>query len=388
MLALLLRAAAESSEIEPVFTYRQSGAYEAGIAAHLPREIDARGVRLPDPEAVWSPLQGRRRKLAKTAAYGLLARQALQVYDVGRLSRLFRAEQPDIVHINNGGFPGAASCNAAAVAARLAGVRAVVYVVNNIAAPYHSPLRWADYPLDRLVRRCVSRFVTGSQAAAGALTRVLGTRPGQVIAIPHGIGRRSPDESREQVRGRLGQAGANTVLLVPAQLEKRKGHRHLLNALASLETDGRLDGVGVLFAGDGPEEMALRDHANSLGLSGRVRFVPREPNWWNFYAAADVVVLPSISHEDFPNVVIEAMAMAKPVIGSRVAGIPEQIVEGLTGLLVPPADEQQLAEAIAKLIEGRELRERLGTAGRDRYEELFTPATASARYFSLYRELL
>jgi glycosyltransferase involved in cell wall biosynthesis len=390
MLALLLEAAEASPEIEASLAYRRSQAYDDGLRRRLPAGVprQLRGVRLPDPESLWSPLDGAARKLTKAAAYALLLRQFFQAYDVARLAAVFTSTKPDIVHINNGGFPGAASGNAAAVAARLAGVRHIVYVVNNLAADYGSPLRWADYPLDRLVARCVSHFVTGSRAAAERLTRLLHLPPGHVVSMPHGIQRRETDEPVEAVRARLGQADSRVVLLVPAQLERRKGHRHLVNALQELHAGGRLDGVGVLFAGDGPEEDALRNQVERLGLSSRVRFVPREPNWWNFYLAADVVVLPSISHEDLPNVVAEAMAMGKPVIGSRLAGIPEQIVDGVTGVLVSPGNEHELAEAIATLAENRELRERLGAAGLERYEAYFTPAAACDRYFSLYRDLL
>jgi glycosyltransferase involved in cell wall biosynthesis len=388
MLALLLDAAEAADEFDTSLTYRWSAEYEEGLRRHVSPRLSTQPLRLPEPESLWKPLRGGARKIAKGSAYILLARQIFQSYDVARLAAIFAADKPDIVHINNGGFPAAASPNAAAVAARLARVPHVVYVANNIAVGYASPLRWPDYPLDRLVARCVSRFVTGSRAAADALSRVLRLEPGRAIAIPHGIPRRPTDKTAQEMRKRLGQEQGRTLLLVPAQLERRKGHRHLLNALHLLASNGRLDGIGTLFVGDGPEEGVLRAQVRSLGLDDHVCFVPRDSNWWNFYVASDIVVLPSIGQEDFPNVVVEAMAAARPVIGTRVAGIPEQVVDGITGIVVEPGDEPALAEAVALLVEDGERRRSFGSAGLRRYEELFTPAIAVARYRSLYRELL
>jgi glycosyltransferase involved in cell wall biosynthesis len=304
-----------------------------------------------------------------------------------RLYLLFRADRPDIMHVNNGGYPAAASCNAAAVAARLAGVPVVVYVANNPAADYRSPLRWADYPLDRAVVASVTRFVTGSQVSADSLRRVLRLEDRRVVALPNGIVRRALDETRDETRAWLRQPPERVVVLVAARLERRKGHRTLFDALASIRRRRGLDDVGLVVAGGGPDEAVLRAYVAELSLEDHVRFVPPQPNWWHLYSASDVVVLPSIGNEDFPNVVLEAMAMGRPVVGTRVAGIPEQIVEGVTGLLVQPGDTEGLAGALMLLIDDAALRDRLGAAGRARFDRLFTAEAAVERYWSLYRML-
>jgi glycosyltransferase involved in cell wall biosynthesis len=386
MLLVLMRAAADS-DADVRFTYRASAAYEAELRGKIPAGVVRYGLRLPDPESVWSGLSGRLRRVVKALAYALLLRQLFQVWDVARLYVLFRADRPDVVHINNGGFPGAASCNAAAVAASLARVPVIVYVVNNIAAGYSSPLRWADYPFDRFVATSVTMFVSGSRTAAEALRRILGLESDRVAALPNGIAPRAPDEAPEETRKRLGLAPDSRVVLIPAQLERRKGHRHLLNAFRLLHDRGELENVRLLIAGAGPEDAALHHIVDELGLARYVRFVPPEANWWNLYVPADVVVLPSVSNEDFPNVVLEAMAMSKPVLASRLAGIPEQVIDGVTGLLVEPGDETALAEALAELLRDPAKRRELGAAGKARFRSMFTPAAAVERYASLYAAL-
>jgi glycosyltransferase involved in cell wall biosynthesis len=387
MVGVLLDAAVASDAIDARFTYRHSRAYDDPARRRVPAGIPINGIRLPNPEDLWSSLVGVPRRLVKGAAYATFVRQAFQVWDVGRLYQIFRADQPDVVHVNNGGFPAAASCNAAAVAARLAGVPVVVYVVNNRAVDYRTPLRWPDLPLDRVVARSVTRFVTGSQASAAALRRVLHLPEEAVAVLPNGVAPRAPDETRAETRAWLGQPAEHVVVLVPARLESRKGHRHLFAALELIARRRGLDGVGVVVAGDGPEECALKADVDRRGLTGSVKFIPSQPNWWNLYAAADIVVLPSIENEDFPNVVIEAMAMARSVIGTRLAGIPEQIDEGVTGLVVKPGDAEELAAALTRLIDDAPLRRNFGEAGQSRFDALFRPEVAVRRYWSLYREL-
>lgn len=387
MIGVLLDAAVASDEVVARFTYRSSPAYDEPARRRIPPGVAAQGIRLPHPEDVWNPLHGLPRRLVKGATYAALVRQAFQAWDVARLYRIFRESSPDVVHVNNGGFPAAASANAAAVAARLARVPVVVYVVNNRAENYRTPLRWPDFPLDRAVAHSVTRFVTGSRDSAAALRRVLRLPEHAVEALPNGVAPRAPDETRAQTRAWLAQPDERIVVLVPARLESHKGHRNLFAALERMARSGPLDAVGVVVAGEGPAEADLRADVAQRGLDAVVRFVPPQPNWWNLYQAADIVVLPSIAKEDFPNVVIEAMAMSRPVVGTRLAGIPEQIVDGVTGLVVDPGNDEQLAAALTQLVEDAAVRARFGEAGRARFEELFTPEAAVRRYWSLYRDL-
>jgi glycosyltransferase involved in cell wall biosynthesis len=105
-------------------------------------------------------------------------------------------------------------------------------------------------------------------------------------------------------------------------------------------------------------------------------------------SALDVVALPSALPEPFGGVVIEAMALGRPVVGTNAGGTPEQIDDGVTGHLVPPGDPPALAEAIGRLLADRELRERMGAAGRSRYLERFEFERFYGTMTAVYQELI
>ena len=101
----------------------------------------------------------------------------------------------------------------------------------------------------------------------------------------------------------------------------------------------------------------------------------------------DVFVLPSLS-EARPRSIIEAMCMGRPVISTRVGGIPTLVEDQVTGLLVPPADPQLLASALDRLAGSTDLRRSLGKSGLERAQAMFQPELTAARYVALYRELI
>jgi glycosyltransferase involved in cell wall biosynthesis len=110
---------------------------------------------------------------------------------------------------------------------------------------------------------------------------------------------------------------------------------------------------------------------NERDLNSVVTFAGFQSNVLEYMADFDVVVLPSIL-EGFGIVLLEAMAMGKPVVASRVGGIPEAVEDSVTGILVPPANSRKLAEALVVLLENSTLRQSMGEAGRARVETLFS----------------
>jgi glycosyltransferase involved in cell wall biosynthesis len=381
-LMVLLDAAWRDPSIEPQFTYRPWPEYTPGLHARLPAGVAARPLELPDPEAFKTSLIGEGSGGLASAVRGagrvLPLRKVSLALDLTRLTRLFEEERPDVVHVNNGGFPGAISCTAAALAAARAGVRSIVYVVNNLAHGYDRPGRWADWPVDRRLRDVVTRFVTGSEAAGRRLTEVLGLEPGKLEVINNTV----LDRSAETSVSTVDVPADDLVLVVIARLEPRKGHTVLFDALTRMTTDAT-----VLVAGEGPERDALEVAARTLGVGDRVRFLGHTPDIWPLLARADALVLPSIGLEDFPIVVVEAMAASRAVVASRVAGTVEQVVDDETGRLVPPGDPVALAAALDDVLRDPDRRRRMGEAGRRRYEARYTAERVVGRYWALYDAL-
>lgn len=315
----------------------------------------------------------------------LIAYQFVELYVV--LSRV----KPDLVHINNAGYPGALSARTAALASRLAGVGKVLMVVNNLAVDYDRPTRWLDYWFDYFVVRSVDQFVTGSTAAADRLSCVLRLPPGKLRSIHNGIITTPGIELAMSTKNRLGISNFEGTLFGTVAIFKlNKGHSVLLDALLILRDKNHdiSKEIKILLEGDGPLDGELREFVAKNHLDDICKFIGVESNVMNFIESIDIFVLPSIGSEDLPNVISEAMSFSKPVIATRLAGIPEQVINGVTGLLVDPGDAAELASAIEALSSDERLRTDMGDAGYDYYCSNFTYDIAEKGYLNLYRELL
>lgn len=378
MLANFLQDERLRSAYGVTFTWRRSPEYEEGLRRRVRRPFEGRGLPLVDFYCVSTLLDSR---LYKAALRLLLVKYWLTLWNTLVLYVELGRRPVDLLHVNNGGHPGALSCMAAAFAARLRGVR-TVYVVNNVARPYGDGDRWLDYPLDRLLARSVSLFVTGSARARRSLIEVLRLDPSRAVCLPNGIAPREVTETREQTLARLVVDPSRVVLAVVAVLEERKGHAVLLRALARLKTRPL-----TVIEGRGPLLESLRAQVRELGLEADVRFV-EEKAVFNLLNAADVVALPSIGYEDFPNVTLEAMSLGKAVAASRLGGLSEQLEDGRTGLLVEPGDVDAWAAALERLTADAGLRRRLGEAAAGAFAARFTAERAVGNYLDLYRKLL
>jgi glycosyltransferase involved in cell wall biosynthesis len=151
---------------------------------------------------------------------------------------------------------------------------------------------------------------------------------------------------------------------------ERKGHDDLLRAGSGLK---------LLFVGDGP----YRRHLEGRGaiLAGPRRDISE------ILAASDIVALPSRFGEGCPNALLEAMAAGKPVVAARTGGIPELVVDGQTGVLVPREDSDALRDALLHLAADPALRAALGAAGRERVAREFPVSRLVQSYETLYSEL-
>ena len=388
MLANLFGSPELRTRFELSFSYRATPRYTDGLRQRT--EIDFPiwplklsnfdALPLPPPLAQLRPLPVLWRQLVYAP---MLAREVKQ------LRAVLEEVRPDIVHINNGGYPGALSCRAMTLAARKAGVKKILMVVNNLAVPYDRVSRWMDWPLDRRAAAAVDLFITGSSAAGKRLGSVLRLPASKIRPIHNGIRPRTPQASLEQTRQRLGLAGFDGLVLgVVALHEERKGHRILLHALAQLVSQGQpAKALKVLIEGDGPLLGELQAQCKQLELTDIVHFIGVEAHVFDFMATIDALVLPSVRDEDFPNVILEAMSLAKPVIATRLAGIPEQVEDGVTGLLTAPGDAEQLAQAIARLVADPTGRRAMGQAARQRFASRFASDIALDNYLRLYQEM-
>ena len=224
------------------------------------------------------------------------------------------------------------------------------------------------------IHKKAAALVTNSEYMRGELVRA-GMDPARVVALPMFTRSNSPaqpaGELPEPTRSFVAD-GEGPLLFTPARLTlPDKGVDYLLSALALLERPFR-----AVIAGTGPAEEWLRQKAAEEGVAERTHFT----GWLDLgavealYAAADLVVCPSVWNEPFGLVGLEAMAHEKPVVAFSVGGIPEWLDEGVTGLMAPRRDAWALSRNMLRILEDEALAQRMGQAGRERLERQFTHA--------------
>ena len=175
-----------------------------------------------------------------------------------------------------------------------------------------------------------------------------------------------------------------------SRLTRLKGIEHFLEAAAALKPrypDARFLIVGETSPVDRPYLKELTDLAEQLGVADRVTFTGLRNDVAALLGSATVAVMPSLN-EALSNVLLESMAARAPVVATRVGGTPEALVDGQTGLLVEPGDSAAITEAVARLLDNRELATRLGRSARDLIADKFSVDRMVRSTEQLYTELL
>jgi glycosyltransferase involved in cell wall biosynthesis len=296
-------------------------------------------------------------------------RRSFQLGAAWRLARLLRRRHADVLHTHT-----LAAANALSrPAARAAGVPVVSHLhIENHFRPATRPLLAG---LDNATARLAARLVAVSEDTKRAYERQ-GYPRGRIEVVYNGVDVPANGGFRRNEPARIGEI---------ARLCDVKGQRELLQAVARLP-EARLVLAGRDLEQGGAFQDALERESERLGIRERVEFgfhddVPA------LLESLDVVALPSWT-EGLPVVLLEAMAHARPVVATPVGGTPELVVDGETGLLVPPRDPEALAAALRRLLEDPDLARRLGEAGRERVAERFTAAQQTRRILELYDELV
>lgn len=274
------------------------------------------------------------------------------------------------------------------VAGWLAGVPVVVSTVHNSVADYAGSRlkRWIYSAALRATLPLVSRIICVSDAIRRDVVGEGPVAAGLAETVHNGVDRPSFQKSvdRNKVRREFGLTDG-PLLVTVARLTEQKGHRDLIESLALLRN--RWPQLQCVCVGDGELKEPLEALAGERGLSSMCRFVGSRDDVMEFYAAADVVVLPSHS-EGFPFVILEALAMGKPVIATRVNGVPEVIEHMKTGLLVNARDVGGLASAIESLLKHPERAMQLGMDGRAVVQARFTVDRMVEKTVAVFDEAL
>jgi glycosyltransferase involved in cell wall biosynthesis len=193
--------------------------------------------------------------------------------------------------------------------------------------------------------------------------------------------RRDRAAAREQLRRELAIPTDVPLCATVAVLRQGKGIEVLIDAAR------RRDGVHFLIVGDGPMRAELTELARTAGVASRVHWAGFRNDVHTFLAGCDLFVHPSLS-DAFPTVLLEAMAAGVPVVASNVGGVPEIVVPGSTGALVPAGDAERLASVIAAMLADPATLERMRVAAQERAAREFSTAAWISRLDAVYASVL
>jgi glycosyltransferase involved in cell wall biosynthesis len=296
-----------------------------------------------------------------------------------RYARLLRRERVDLLHLNNS----LNRSHAWMLAARLAGIPCVVHE-RGINHRFARIVRTMAPRVDATI--CISRAVRDNLVTRG-ITR------DNLCVIANGLdpAKVKPVRPPQEVRAAVGAGPATRIIGLVGNIKEWKGQDVVVRALPAILArvpDLRCVLVGDTAATDAPYGDEVRRIASELGVDGHVCFTGYQKNVPDFLNVMDVAIHASVAPEPFGRVLLEAMALHKPVVGSRSGAVPEIVVDGETGFTVEPGNPQALADAVIALLSDPERAQRMGDAGARRLESTFHIRRNVERTMALYDHLL
>jgi glycosyltransferase involved in cell wall biosynthesis len=302
------------------------------------------------------------------------------------LTRFLRKKRYHIVHTHNSkaGFIGR-------LAAKWAGVPIIVHTVHGFSFHDSEPA-WRQIlfrNLERLASRWCDKMVFISQPLIDWALRDRIAGREKILKIYSGIEldhfKPVLDEEKRAFKKEWGIEEEAPVVGMVSKLWEGKGHTTLIHAFEALKAE--IPEAVLVIVGEGYLRDPLADLVNRLGLKDSVLFTGFQMDVRRIIATFDVAVLPSF-FEGMGRVLLEAMAMAKPVVASSVGGIPDLVHHGKNGLLVTPGSVSELKSGLLTLIRDKDLAKEMGKEGRKRISEEFSASRMAQSIEKLYRELL
>ena len=320
-------------------------------------------------------------ELAQRAAEGhdlikLAPRTEVDMHAGWRLSRIIKELQPDIIHAHDPHAVAAASFGLAF----------------NTSLPKYPPLVASRRVAFHLKPNAFSRWkyhqVDCFIAASDSIHKVLrddGVAASKIVTVHEGIDiHRIQAETLANIHGELWLPVGAPIVGATGALTVEKGHRHLIDAAALVVRE--VPDARFVILGEGDHRPQLERHIKELHLEKHFFLPGFRLDVLGFLRAFDLFVMPSLS-EGLGTSLLDAMAASKATVATNTGGIPEVVVDGETGLLVPPRDHHALAHAIATLLKDQPRRERMGAAGLERVQRMFSAERMVEKTLEVYRDL-
>lgn len=387
----ILNHMAEQSGSEVFFAYRYFKTYQMGVNRDISKKVKLIPLSLLSNLTLFHRMRQiiSNRLLSSIIKMPFWLIQKIGIYalyDYLLLRKTIVRIKPDLIHVNNGGYPASFLCQITIFAAKHSGVNSIVYHINNPAEKQGS---WLDKLIDRKINKYTNYFITASREAKVSLAQNRFFDTHKLVQIYNTIDDPTIGESREDIC-KLYNIDANKFILCEvAFLSQRKGQVYILNALYKIgELYPDIYSHLVLFlVGDGEDYHKLKTYCERNGLLN-VIFTGYRDNYADYIACSDIFMLPSIGYEDMPLVILTAMKLGKSIIATKVAGIAEEIENLKSGILLEVETLDSLYLEIVKLFRDSELRHYYAKNALKRFNEHFSQSQVYAEIKALYAKLL
>jgi len=294
------------------------------------------------------------------------------------LRALLARYRPDILQVNS-----SRDSWIGAIASRLVRPRPKLLRIRHISAPLNRNL------MTRLLYRHLFDMVvvTGGEKTKRELVERDGLSADRVAAFPIGldVDYFRPAAPDRDLRLEFGLPKDHLLVGLISYLRSYKGHEYFIEAARIVAS--QRDDVTFVIVGEGPEERSIRSKIGQLRLETRIRMLGFRQDLLNVFRSFDLFAIPSVEGDTIPQVLMQALAVGIPVVSTTVGSIPDVVIHGETGFVVPPRDAAALAERVVALLDDAPLRARMGTQGRSLVERCYSLEHMLDRLEGVYARL-
>jgi glycosyltransferase involved in cell wall biosynthesis len=386
----LMNYMAEREDSEVYFAYRYFKTYQNGVNRDLSNKVRPIPLYLLSNDTLFHRLNQTLnnrllRKIVKLPFWLLQKSGIYAFYDYLVLRKTVDRIRPDLVHVNNGGYPASFVCQTAIIAAKHSGVNKIIYHINNQAQGQGILL---DKFIDKKINQYTNYFITASRQAYFSLAENRLFDVYKLVQVYNTVENPVIVTSKEEICKKYSIDLDKFILCEVGFLSERKGQIYILNALRIIkELYSDIFSQLVLFlVGDGEDYHKLKKYCELNGLPN-VIFTGYKSNYVDYIACSDIFILPSVGHEDMPLVILSAMKLGKPIIATDVAGIVEEIENLKNGIVLNVEKLDSLYLEIVKLFRDSDLRHYYGKNATKRFNEHFSQSRVYAEIKALYAKL-
>lgn len=304
--------------------------------------------------------------------------------------RLVKKYEFDTIYIHNGGYPGADLARAAILGAKWAEINNIFHIIHSLASGVRKGQWIFEFLIDRIVDKYAKVICVSKQSAFSVEKNRAIRQPIEVVY--NGVLRpKTEKEIDEKIKKEIEVLAEGKIVIgMVGRLDPGKGHEDLIDAINCLRKNEKIPPFICLIFGKGSEERSkyLQKIVTEKKMEREIVFCGFRSNIVDYYKHFNMLVFPSLGYESFPMTILEAMSFALPVVATDVGGTAEMIDNESTGLILPPCNPKLLADAMQRLLQNQDERERMGNNAYQKWVKEFNAKKMSERYRQLCKEAI